>query len=201
MLAMNPYLSEARYHRGIASVSLGELEAARQAATAIERGPEAETFALKHHLRGSIHEREGNFQGGGGVSPVFERPTRRFCGGRAASAPCDVGGEGENIQGAGCPSLVNVWKDMISRCQIAIGPEYWFVGLQCFEGPAHSRPNVVPGPCRQSGRARSASSGGIPALAGLLEEDWRKVEVMLAEQSSLQPDSAAAASGSWLCSL
>ena len=62
MLAMNPYLSEARYHRGIASVSLGELEAARQAATAIERGPEAETFALKHHLRGSIHESEGNFQ-------------------------------------------------------------------------------------------------------------------------------------------
>ena len=59
---MNPYLSEARYYRGIASVSLGELEAARQAATAIGRGPEAEAFVLKHHLRGSIHESEGDFQ-------------------------------------------------------------------------------------------------------------------------------------------
>ena len=42
MLAMNPYLSKASYYRGIASVKLGELETARQAAAAIEQGPEAE---------------------------------------------------------------------------------------------------------------------------------------------------------------
>ncbi len=62
MLAMNPYLSEASYYRGIASVSLGDLETARQAAAAIEQGPEAGKFPLRYHLRGSIHESEGNFR-------------------------------------------------------------------------------------------------------------------------------------------
>ena len=62
MLAMNPYLSDAHYYRGLAGLNLGDLESARQAADAIEKGPEAGKFALRYHLRGLIYESERNLQ-------------------------------------------------------------------------------------------------------------------------------------------
>jgi tetratricopeptide (TPR) repeat protein len=62
MLVMNPYLANAHYYRGVASLHLGEVKEARQAVKAIEDGLEAETFAPLHHLRGLFHEEEGDFQ-------------------------------------------------------------------------------------------------------------------------------------------
>ena len=53
-----------------------------------------------------------------------------------------MGGEGENILGAGCPALVNVWNDMISRCQIAIALS---IGLWVC---SVSRGQPIPGQCR-----------------------------------------------------
>ncbi|MCP5119890.1 MAG: tetratricopeptide repeat protein, partial [bacterium] len=62
MLAMNPYLANAHYQRGLASLHLGEVDEAHKAAQAIEAGAEGKTFAHLHHLRGLIHENAGDIK-------------------------------------------------------------------------------------------------------------------------------------------
>jgi tetratricopeptide (TPR) repeat protein len=62
LLVMNPYLTNARYYRGIASLQLGEIDEGRKELRAIEDGLEGETFAPVHHLSGLLHEKKGEFQ-------------------------------------------------------------------------------------------------------------------------------------------
>jgi tetratricopeptide (TPR) repeat protein len=56
LLALTPHLADARYYRALANLDLGDEEAARADAQAIERGP---VFAPLHHLRGLLLEAEG----------------------------------------------------------------------------------------------------------------------------------------------
>ena len=58
-LRLAPHLADVRYYRAVAALELGDLPGARVDLQAIESGPEAESFALVHHLRGRILEREG----------------------------------------------------------------------------------------------------------------------------------------------
>jgi tetratricopeptide (TPR) repeat protein len=59
MLKLNPYLADIRYHLGVANLRLGRVAEAAVAAQEIAAGPDAESFALRHHLEGLILERQG----------------------------------------------------------------------------------------------------------------------------------------------